>query len=221
MKLGMITIGQSPRKDVVPEMKKFLPEDTIIIEKGALDGLSKEEIELMKPKDKDYVLVSKLSDNTNVTFAKRYIIPRIKESILELEVEKVDLILIICTGKFEEKFESKIPILYPDEIILGVVPSFLSGMRLAVITPEKKQIEQTRKKWEKIDKDVIVEYASPYEDINQLKQASMKIKGKSDLVVLDCIGYTADMKEYVKKITDSFVICSKTLVARSIGEILS
>lgn len=40
-KIGAITIGQSPRIDVIPEMQEILGENVIILEAGALDGLTK------------------------------------------------------------------------------------------------------------------------------------------------------------------------------------
>ena len=44
-KIGAITIGQSPRIDVIPEMQEILGENVIILEAGALDGLTKKDIE--------------------------------------------------------------------------------------------------------------------------------------------------------------------------------
>ena len=53
-KIGAITIGQSPRIDVIPEMQEILGENVIILEAGALDGLTKEEIEEFKIARKNY-----------------------------------------------------------------------------------------------------------------------------------------------------------------------
>ena len=38
-KVGLITVGQSPRSDVVPDMAAILGGDVEILEAGALDGL--------------------------------------------------------------------------------------------------------------------------------------------------------------------------------------
>ena len=43
-KIGMITIGQSPRVDIVPEIKEILGEEIEVLEAGALDGLSLEQV---------------------------------------------------------------------------------------------------------------------------------------------------------------------------------
>jgi protein AroM len=42
-KVGLITVGQAPRSDVVPDMAAILGGDVEIIEAGALDGLTREQ----------------------------------------------------------------------------------------------------------------------------------------------------------------------------------
>ena len=49
-RVGMITVGQSPRDDIVPNMSQVLGANIEVIEKGALDGLSTEEIHSLAPK---------------------------------------------------------------------------------------------------------------------------------------------------------------------------
>ena len=43
--LGALTIGQSPRSDLIPEMLPLLGTDVEVIEAGALDGMSLEEVQ--------------------------------------------------------------------------------------------------------------------------------------------------------------------------------
>lgn len=53
MKIGAVTIGQSPRVDVTPDIMPIFGEQVELIQAGALDGLSREEIERMAPKEDD------------------------------------------------------------------------------------------------------------------------------------------------------------------------
>ena len=39
-KIGMLTIGQSPRNDILPGLKEILGKNVEIVEAGALDGLT-------------------------------------------------------------------------------------------------------------------------------------------------------------------------------------
>ena len=42
-RIGIITIGQSPRTAVVPEMAAFFGDGVEVLERGALDGLTLEQ----------------------------------------------------------------------------------------------------------------------------------------------------------------------------------
>lgn len=149
-KLGLITIGQSPRRDIVPDMVEFIGEDVEILESGALDNLEYEEIMEFTPTEDDYVLISKLRDGRGVKFSERYILPLLQDCIDNLESQGVDLILFICTGVFPDVFKFNVPILYPQKIIHGLVPNLLNSSKLTIITPDKDQVRQSEKKWGEI-----------------------------------------------------------------------
>ena len=57
-KIGAITVGQSPRVDLIPEIQPILGDSVEIIQTGALDGLSKEEIAKFVPRPGENVLES-------------------------------------------------------------------------------------------------------------------------------------------------------------------
>ena len=88
MKIGAVTIGQSPRVDVTPDILPIFPENTELIQAGALDGLTREQIMQMKPEEGDYVLVSRLNDGTFAKFGKSFILKRMQECIERLEEQK-------------------------------------------------------------------------------------------------------------------------------------
>ncbi|KUK27794.1 MAG: Uncharacterized protein XD61_1661, partial [Thermococcus sp. 40_45] len=132
MKVGFITIGQSPRVDVVPEIKPYLW-DVEIIECGALDGLTLEEIKELAPKEGEYVLVSRLRDGTQVRLSREKIVKRLQECIKKLETE-VDIIGVLCTGEFPE-LTSKKPLVEPSLLLLKTVEA-LGVSKLGVIVPD-------------------------------------------------------------------------------------
>ncbi len=47
-RIGMVTVGQAPRADIVPDMAALLP-DVDILEAGALDGLDRAAIARLAP----------------------------------------------------------------------------------------------------------------------------------------------------------------------------
>ncbi len=219
-KLGTITIGQSPREDVIPEMIEFLG-DVEILQAGALDGLSYDEIVNFDIKDDDYILVSKLRDGRNVKFAERHILPMLQKCIERLEKEGADIILFICTGTFPDIFKSTKPLLYPQKIIHSVMPPLLGNSKLAVVVPHKEQINQSIKKWKETGINADVFSGSPYTKADEISEVIAELnKSDADVVILDCIGYTREMKKRVSEGTDKSVILARTLVSRVLGELL-
>jgi len=99
VRVGMITIGQSPRLDVTLEIKDILGPRIEIVECGALDGLSPEEINELKPSKSEYILVTRLRDGTTVRVSREKIIDRMNRCIRKIE-NNVEIVVILCTGEF-------------------------------------------------------------------------------------------------------------------------
>ncbi len=114
--LGMITVGQSPRVDIVPAMIKQFGTDIEIIEKGALDGLSADEIQLLTPKADEQQLCARLSDGREVVIIKEKIISLVQSRIHELNQASVELIVLLCTGHFPS-FESSCLVVEAEKIV--------------------------------------------------------------------------------------------------------
>ena len=84
MKIGAVTIGQSPRVDVTKDIMGLFDDSLELVQAGGLDGLTREEIETFAPGPEDYVLVSRLTDGSSVTFAERHILPRLQNAITKM-----------------------------------------------------------------------------------------------------------------------------------------
>ena len=171
-KIGAITIGQSPRIDVIPEMQEIFGENVMILEAGALDGLTKKDIEKFQPDENDYVLVSRLNDGSHVKFGKSHVIPRLQNCINSLEEQGAELIIVICTGYFGNLLTSKVPLIYPQKILYSLVPNFTVNGKIGVIVPEEEQIDQMGKKWEETGLKISAALGSPYKGIEDVKKAA-------------------------------------------------
>lgn len=220
MKIGAITVGQSPRVDVTSDIMSIFGEKVELLEIGALDGLSYEEIARFAPEKDDYILVSRMNDGGSVTFAEKHILNRIQECIHTLEERGVAIILFFCTGDFPVEFESKVPLIYPNRVLSAIVPLLTRKSSIIVLAPSVLQIEQTRERWSSLVDEVTVYGASPYGDIEEIRMVADKITAsEGDLVILDCIGYTQEMKDIISRVAKKPVILPRTLAARLISEL--
>ena len=88
------------------------------------------------------------------------------------------------------------------------------------MTPSPLQVGQCEKKWSNFVDHVKAVPASPYGPWEDLASAAREIKDMdADLVVLDCIGFTQEMKDMFAKETGKLVVLPRTLLARVISEL--
>lgn len=220
--IGIITIGQAPRTDLIPEIRKFFTNEVKFIERGVLDSINKERLEQIKPEPGQTTLISRLKDGTPVTIAKEKILTIIQQIIDDFNKGQVHLIVLACTGEFK-LFQSTAPIIYPDYLLNKVLQGIFRGeKRIGVILPLIEQRESIEKKWKSAGFQVSCAASSPYisnkqiliSATNQLEQTGV------DTIVLDCIGYTQSMKDIVKKHFTKNVILSRNIVFKNIAELI-
>ncbi|MCD7995432.1 MAG: AroM family protein [Clostridia bacterium] len=185
-----------------------------------MDGLTVDDIDSLAPDEGEYVLVSRMRDGTQVSFSEQKILPRIQACIEQLEAEGVEMILFFCTGEFDYTFRSKVPLVFPCDLISRLIPVLCGGRQLIVVTPTQRQVEQSRAKWRKYVEDVVTVAASPYGGWEEIEQACREISGlQGSLVAMDCIGYSIAMKREVAEKTGKKVVLSRTMAARVISEL--
>jgi protein AroM len=213
-KIGLITIGQSPRSDMTPEMKALLGPTTSFVEAGALDDLSESKIAMLEPDDGETTYISRLRNGKSVKLSKARLLPYLQHQLNKVEKEASSSI-VVCTGSFPTLTHTK-PLLFPDQILKHVVQSVLGNGTLGLIVPLEEQKTQLIEKWGDIP--VIVVAASPYEDAD-FEGPAKELKEKGATVyVLDCMGYTEEHKQKVKSVTGLPTILSRSIVARIAAE---
>ena len=221
-RIGAITIGQSPRDDVVPEMREILGLGVELVEGGALDGLSRAAVGELAPRDGDYVLVTRLRDGTSVQVAEQRILQRMQDQIDRLVAEGAEAIALLCTGEFPP-FRSPRLLIEPQVVLHHFVAAVAHGKRIGAVVPAPDQIDQGTLRWKGAagEGDVCVVAGSPYEDVTGMERAVERLKAwGAELVVLDCIGFTGAMKARAAAIAGVPVVLPRTVLARTLAELL-
>ncbi len=220
-RIGMLSIGQSPRHDILPPIKEILGSEHEILEAGALDEITKEEIAELRFRPDDYLLVSRLRDGTEVKIHKRFILPRLQQKIHELEERGSKITVIMCTGIFPA-FESKRLVITPQEILKGVIDSTLKKGKLTIVYPAEEQMHRAETVYGRDGITVFADHLSPYESNVDIEELSNRIKIiDPDLIFLNCFGYSQNVKKVIAQITGKPIIHSNAVVARVIKELAS
>ena len=220
--VGMVTIGQAPQVDVVPEMAKLMG-SAEIIERGALDGLTPREIEPLAPAAGDELLVTRLRDGRAVFLAKRRVTPLVQQRIEELEAEGVALTVLLCTGTFHG-LRARRPLVEPDKILLGMLRGIRFEGRLGVVTPSARHVAQTEARWRSYGLDPVVVPLSPYDSghapVSAPAIADALGAGSVGLVVLDCMGFRRETRVELEERLGVPVLAANLLVARLVAELV-
>src|SRR2546429_7987247 len=188
-RIGMVTVGQAPRGDVVPDMAALLP-GVEILEAGALDGLDGAPTARVAPAGDDEILVPRLADASSVFVGKSHVLPRVKARIAALEDQGVALTVLLCTGAFPSTAARR-PLLEPQQVLLGVLRGLSHPGRLGVLTPSERHVPQTRARWRADGFDAAVVPLSPYEehDPASLARATAAVRAAGGgLRVMGCLG---------------------------------
>jgi len=201
-------------------MKQLLDQDVVIIEAGALDGLTLEEVEKLYPEPGDYVLITRMADGKAVKIAERHILPRMQQQITNLVEKGAEVISLVCTGEFSD-FDCPRLVVRPQKVLFNAAASVAEGLKLGVFTPDVDQVPQSTKRWTGVGADLRVEPASPYGPVEAIHEAAKALREWGvQVIVMDCIGYTLAMKQAVKDIAGVPVILARSIVARVLAELL-
>jgi protein AroM len=216
VKVGLLTIGQAPREDIVSEIKPLLNPRIEILEKGLLDGLSLEEIERLKPDSGETPLVTRLREGRQVELSEKKISFMLPEGIELMKKEmKIRAAGVLCTHDFPKK-EFSLPVIFPFDYLKFLTSSVLNVKSLGVVIPLASQIEMTKEKW----KASVVEAKSPYvAGINWKEIAQKFIAKKVDAVVLDCIGYKTKDKQEIQSFLSMPVLLPRIILSYAINQL--
>jgi len=219
-KIGLVTLGQSPRADIMPDMMMILGHEYEVLEEGALDDHTLEDVKKQKIAPDEPILVTRMRDGTEVKVTKKFIVPLVQKRITELEEEDVGVILLLCTGKFPE-FESKALIVTPSEIVKGTVNASIRKGKLGVVYPAKEQTKDAQRAWGNEELKVYADWTSPYGPEADLEKLAERLKKKNlDLILLNCMGFGYKTKQLIASKTGKPVIQSNALVARVLKELV-
>ncbi len=223
--IGFATIAEAPRDDVIPAMRDILPADVRIVERGNLNGLTREEIGALAPEPGEVGIVARLRSGSETLLSHQKILPRMQRLVDELvEEEGADLVVILCGADWSAIRSPKL-IVNPGKVFPAVIAALAHGRALGIIKPSAGQVAQETNRYRQLGIAATVTSASPYVGEARLdlaRQAAEQIRDAGcDLVWMTCIGMDDEMREIVAAVTGKPVILARSLLARIVGELVT
>lgn len=224
MTLAMITIGQSPRDDVVPAMRRILPPWVEINEYGALDGMQRADIGSYAAREGEAGIVTRLRDDSSVLLSHDRIVPLMQQKVDQaVDRDGAGLIVVLCGADWSRLQSDKL-IVNPGRLFPGVIAALARGRRLGVIKPDASQVERERARYAEQGIDAVVNSASPYAGPGRLalagEAASELREAGCELIWMTCVGMDEAMRTVVAEETGLPVILAQSLLARIVSEML-
>jgi protein AroM len=222
--LGLVTIGQSPRTDVLADLAPLLA-GRAFVEHGALDDLDEHDSEafaVVAPESDETPLVSRLRTGASVQIGHRALLPRLEAAIERCAADGADAVLLMCTGHFEP-VPARIPVYDAESLAQASVVEQVGDTAFGVLTPVAGQVEESRDRWAaRMGRAVDVAPCNPYSatpaDVASaavaLVAASADQAPRLAWIVLDCFGYTAEQAAAVAQATGCAVLLTRTEAAR-------
>lgn len=239
--LALVTIGQSPRDDVTPDMLPLLS-GIRVIESGALDELTSTEIAELAPRRGEGVLVSRLRGGGQAALSEERVHPLVQAAVDRGVQSGADVVLVMCTGNIPG-IGARVPVFMAESLAHGAIAALVGDAPLTVVVPEPEQAEGIGGRWEaRLGRAVNVVVCDPYsaplasftELAAELREGAMagragspaadrqrhQLTARPSWVFLDCIGYSEAMADAMRAVLTTSVLTARGLAARLVSAAL-
>ena len=215
-RFAMVTIGQTPRSDMVPDIRDVVAGAADLIEFGALDGLGFDEISALAPAAGEARLVTRLADGREVAIAKHRMHDRLFALLARLDGEGFDAIVLLCTGVFDG-LNLQTPLIEAQQVVDETVMALVDTIdSLGVLVPHREQmgdIGGLAKCGTKVD----YSFASPYGDL-RFADAGREL-ADADMIIMHCMGYSEDMRRQVADGSGRPVLLARQIVGSAVRDL--
>ena len=129
-----------------------------------------------------------------------------------------DTVLMLCTGDFPHPEQAGGLFLLPEDLLYGIL-SGLKQKKLGFIVPEPDQIPFSHKQYEALNP--VIRASSPYGSMEDLAKTAAAFRDEDvEVIVTDCMGFTADMGRIVARQSGKQVLVPRLVLPKLIKALL-
>jgi protein AroM len=220
-----VTLGQTPRTDLVPEIVRALPRPVEVKELGALDGMDSDAIGPLGPGSDDQALVTRLRNGTQVVLGKRWVTGRLQRLLDGIDDSATDApaaassqaTVLLCSGDFPGLRAHGLFLDAQHLVDHGVDALSRCASTVGLLVPLRRQ-EGEHHYTPSGGRRLRTAHASPYGRDDFV--AAGRSLSDCDLVVMHCMGYTEAQRAAVANGSGRPVLLSRRLVAAALAQLL-
>lgn len=159
-RIAVITIGQTPRPDLVTPLISRLPQDVEVVEVGALDPLSTQQIDqLRSTRTPRYPLTTRLRDGSLVVLEEEILSPLVQAAVSRAEEGGTQTTMLLCAGGFNSVKASG-TLIRPFDAAVEAARKH-GAQRVAVVVPFEGQAAPSVLKWNSVGFEALSLVAAP------------------------------------------------------------
>lgn len=208
--IGVVTIGQTPRPDLVTAFGTAAPHAEVRVA-GALDDLDAAQLAALAQPG-PYPLLVRLADGTTTEVPRDQLVPRVEAAARTLAASGASLVVIACAGAFP-MIPCAVPVLVPGRIVPATVRAFGADGPIGVVTPNQGQVPFAEAKWRADGFTARVTHAAPSRPDELATAAALMRASNVTLVVLDCMGHDEASRASVAALVERPTLAVQPLVA--------
>lgn len=212
-RVAFVTIGQSPREDIVPDLLEQITVEVDAVEFGALDGVDEDAIRALAPISEDSILYTRLRSGADVIIRKEWIADRLNQLFAEIDSAGFDLIVLLCTAEFPN-LQSRTAMI---DAVVDIDPLLVDGRRLGVVLPTPGQVEELS-----LNRyghgTAFAHYAphAPGDRDDELDLAAVGLAGTQQ-VIMDCMAFDNDDRTRLQSKIAAPVVLARDLLGEKIN----
>jgi protein AroM len=194
--VAAISIGQTPRPDLVEELIAVLPDGAELREYGALDGVDVASIPPIRF-DAENPLSTRLAGGQQVLVDEPWLAPNLQRAVDRAAAEGVDIGLLLCAASFGG-VTAPFPMVRPSEAVAATLSA--RGIRTAlVVCPSPRQIPASEAKWRALGIDALMLGTPLPKGLDDVVEAAEGVGA----VILDYVGHPAKLIDRLEDALES------------------
>jgi len=216
--VAFVTLGQSPRVDLVPEILDSIQIPIKAIEYGLLDGLDHEFIASLSPEPGEPAFLTHLRDGREVELATGWAHRRFREIYEKIRQDDADLVVLMSTTCGQD-FRPDGATILSDNVVDRVINLMTSAdLKLGVVVPTKSllfRLDALGGPWA----PTAIVRAAKHGDLEALSLA-IEDMSECDVIVLHSMGYSDKDRAFVQRRSKKPTIINRRIIANAIRDAL-
>ncbi len=222
-RIGFVALGHSAVADEASAVVSGLSRPVQVVQRGALDGLTMEDIRALAPGEGEKLLICKVEPGQEASISYQRVLPLVQDCVDWLESEGAELIAVLCGSDWAPVKSNRL-LINPGAIMPQLVVALSRGLKLGVVLPTIDQVQTVERDYRGLGADVVATYATlgGVEDaIDETRRAAhFFVEQRVDLVWMPCMGMNREMQATMRSIVNRPVMLAQAMLARVIDEMI-